>query len=213
MLFQNPSTKFQFFDSLSVLQNEPISSYNTTYATPASLHIYGLGMFPVRSPLLGESLICFLFLEVLRWFTSLRSPSHTYEFSVESPGSLPAGLPHSDICGSKPARDSPQLFAACHVLLRLWMPRHPPYALSSLTINLMERSRGSRLLKRIKRFRILNYASLLRSMRTKCYFCVVPFYSIFKELLFYSFECNKQNRRQVSSIILVDLDLFGEKST
>ena len=27
---------------------------------------------------------------------------------------------------------SPQLFAACHVLLRRLMPRHPPYALSSL---------------------------------------------------------------------------------
>ena len=35
------------------------------------------GLFPVRSPLLGESLICFLFLRVLRWFTSpgrLRHP-------------------------------------------------------------------------------------------------------------------------------------------
>jgi hypothetical protein len=102
------------------------------------LTLIRFGLFPVRSPLLGESLPCFLFLEVLRWFTSLRSPSHTYEFSVESPGSLPVGLPHSDICGSKPARDSPQLFAACHVLLRLWLPRHPPYALSSLTINLYE---------------------------------------------------------------------------
>jgi hypothetical protein len=140
-LFQNPSIKFQFYHSLSALRSRPILSYNTTYTTPASLHIYGLGIFPVRSPLLGESLFCFLFLEVLRWFTSLRSPSHTYEFSVESSGSLLMGLPHSDVCGSKPARDSPQLFAACHVLLRLWMPRHPPYALSSLTINLIESSR------------------------------------------------------------------------
>jgi hypothetical protein len=60
---------------------------------------------------------------------------HTYGFSMESSVSLLKGLPHSDICGSKPARDSPQLFAACHVLLRLWLPRHPPYALCSLTIN------------------------------------------------------------------------------
>ena len=29
---------------------------------------------------------------------------------------------------------SPKLFAANHVLLRLLAPRHPPYALSSLTI-------------------------------------------------------------------------------
>lgn len=32
------------------------------------------GLFPGRSPLLGESLIYFLFLEVLRCFSSLRWP-------------------------------------------------------------------------------------------------------------------------------------------
>ncbi len=45
-------------------------------------------------------------------------------------GLQPAGLPHSDICGSKIMCISPQLFAAYHVLLRLWEPRHPPYALT-----------------------------------------------------------------------------------
>jgi hypothetical protein len=45
----------------------------------------------------------------------------------------PAGFPHSDISGSKPARGSPKLFAACHVLHRLLAPRHPPRALCSLT--------------------------------------------------------------------------------
>jgi hypothetical protein len=39
------------------------------------------------------------------------------------------GLPHSDTHGSKPARGSPWLFAACHVLHRLLAPRHPPDAL------------------------------------------------------------------------------------
>ena len=48
------------------------------------------------------------------------------------------GFPHSDISGSKPACDSPELFAACHVLHRLLAPRHPPYALSSLTIKLTQ---------------------------------------------------------------------------
>ena len=34
--------------------------------------------------------------------------------------SLPdTGFPHSDICGSRDICSSPQLFAACHVLLRL----------------------------------------------------------------------------------------------
>ncbi len=41
----------------------------------------------------------------------------------------PAGLPHSEICGSQDICSSPQLFAAYHVLLRLREPRHPPYAL------------------------------------------------------------------------------------
>src|SRR6201989_1074762 len=43
--------------------------------------------------------------------------------------SLRSGLPHSDIHGSTPARGSPWLFAACHVLHRLLVPRHPPNAL------------------------------------------------------------------------------------
>ena len=42
------------------------------------------------------------------------------------------GLPHSDIHGSTPARGSPWLFAACHVLHRLLVPRHPPNALITL---------------------------------------------------------------------------------
>jgi hypothetical protein len=42
---------------------------------------------------------------------------------------LRGGLPHSDIPGSTSARLSPGLFAACHVLHRLSVPRHPPDAL------------------------------------------------------------------------------------
>ena len=44
------------------------------------------------------------------------------------------GLPHSDTHGSKPARGSPWLFAACHVLHRLLAPRHPPDALLILKL-------------------------------------------------------------------------------
>ena len=51
------------------------------------------------------------------------------------PGVCPGGLPHSDICGSLCICHSPQLFAACHVFLRLLVPRHPPCALYSLTNN------------------------------------------------------------------------------
>ena len=41
-------------------------------------------------------------------------------------------MPHSEILGSQPARGSPRLFAACHVLHRLLAPRHPPDALAFL---------------------------------------------------------------------------------
>ena len=49
-------------------------------------------------------------------------------------GFFPAGFPHSDILGLKGASPSPRLFAGSHVLHRRLAPRHPPYALSSLTI-------------------------------------------------------------------------------
>ena len=45
-------------------------------------------------------------------------------------------FPHSDICGSRIICIFPQLFAACHVLHRLLIPRHSPYALISLTFYL-----------------------------------------------------------------------------
>ena len=42
-----------------------------------------------------------------------------------------SGFPHSEICGSRVAHTSPQLIAACHVLHRLYAPRHPRIALTS----------------------------------------------------------------------------------
>src|SRR4051794_2822627 len=56
--------------------------------------------------------------------------SVTYGFSAGY--RLRGGFPHSEICGSKGARPSPQLIAACHVLHRLSVPRHPPDALKRL---------------------------------------------------------------------------------
>src|SRR5262249_36146824 len=47
---------------------------------------------------------------------------------------LAGGLPHSEFPGSPIARISPGLFAACHVLHRLSVPRHPPDALASRLI-------------------------------------------------------------------------------
>ncbi len=53
------------------------------------------------------------------------------------------GLPHSEIPGSTIARISPGLFAACHVLHRLSVPRHPPDALPSRFSRHTQRQRPS----------------------------------------------------------------------
>lgn len=45
-----------------------------------------------------------------------------------------ARFPHSVISGSMDICSSPKLFAAYHDLLRLLVPRHPPYALISLNV-------------------------------------------------------------------------------
>ena len=45
-----------------------------------------------------------------------------------------AGFPHSDTSGSLDMCSSPKLFAAYHVFHRLLVPRHPPCALTTLTV-------------------------------------------------------------------------------
>ena len=62
-----------------------------------------------------------------------------FQFPPFAPASLvtglqPAGLPHSDISGSKPVCSSPELVAAYHVLHRLQKPRHPPSALVTFSL-------------------------------------------------------------------------------
>ena len=87
------------------------------------------GLVRFRSPLLAESRLM-SFPPGTEMFQFPGFASRSYGFS---PGSLKrVGLPHSDTHGSTPARGSPWLFAACHVLHRLSVPRHPPNALTSL---------------------------------------------------------------------------------
>ena len=49
-------------------------------------------------------------------------------------------FPHSEICGSKAIRASPQLIAAYYVLHRLSTPRYPPNALKTLDRTVYEGS-------------------------------------------------------------------------
>ena len=66
---------------------------------------------------------CFLFLRLLRCFSSPGSPR------LSGNAVARIGLPHSEIPGSKVICTSPELIAACHVFRRLLKPRHPPSAL------------------------------------------------------------------------------------
>jgi hypothetical protein len=88
------------------------------------------GLLRFRSPLLTEYS---LLLQVLRCFSSLGVLARAMDSRRASPGITPGGFPHSDTSGSTLARSSPKHFVACHVLLRLLAPRHPPHALRSLT--------------------------------------------------------------------------------
>ena len=65
-----------------------------------------------------------------------RVPLHNLWIQLWIHGVFPCGFPHSEIRGSLDICSSPRLFAAYHVFLRLSVPRHPPCALSCLTISL-----------------------------------------------------------------------------
>ena len=97
-----------------------------SYNPGIALLQHRFGLFPGRSPLLGESLLFSL-------------PGGTKMFQFPPFASLSyiviitlqvIGLSHSEISGSKIICIYPELIAAYHVLHRLREPRHPPYALS-----------------------------------------------------------------------------------
>ena len=86
-------------------------------------------LFPVRSPLLRESLLISVPPGTEMFHFPGLSRAH-YEFMCTLLTSRPVGFPHSEISGSKAVCASPKLIAAYHVLHRLSEPRHPPYALN-----------------------------------------------------------------------------------
>jgi len=104
-------------------QSHPIMPHNPHPATPAGLTRDGFRLLPVRSPLLGES---FLFLGVLRCFSSPTYRHPVYVFNRGYQAITPGELPHSGIDGALPTCGPPSLFAACRALLRPVSPRHPP---------------------------------------------------------------------------------------
>ena len=96
------------------------------------VHALRFGLFRFRSPLLPESHVVFSssgYLDV----SVHRVPLLTLCIGVRILEVCSSGFPHSEISGSKDICSSPKLFAAYHVFHRLLVPRHPPYALSSMT--------------------------------------------------------------------------------
>ena len=92
------------------------------------------GLIRVRSPLLTDSRLISL-PGTTKMFQFAPCPTVDYTCSSTAGQAFTlTGFPHSDICGSRDICSSPQLFAACHVLLRLQSPRHSPCALCSLTV-------------------------------------------------------------------------------
>ena len=84
-------------------------------------HGTGLAIIRFRSPLLTE----YPFLQVLRCFTSLRTPRT--KLCGAGP-QQPAGYPIRTPSDQSPVGGSPRPIAAPHVLHRYCLPRHPPYA-------------------------------------------------------------------------------------
>jgi hypothetical protein len=74
----------------------------------------------------GVSLMSFPPATEMFQFAGFASPTYGFSWRYR----LRGGLPHSEIPGSTIARISPGLIAACYVLHRLSVPRHPPDALN-----------------------------------------------------------------------------------
>ena len=117
----------------SAFPNTVLVTLSITYCSSnPAVHAPQFRLLPFRSPLLRKSMFLF-FSSVLRMF-QFGFPSIRYELAYGYLRFALAGFPiqkspdQSDICSL------PAFIAAYHVFHRLLVPRHPPYALTCLTI-------------------------------------------------------------------------------
>ena len=109
-----------------------LDSLNQFRGPNPGMHARRFGLFPFRSPLLWKSHVVFFssgYLDV----SVHRVPFLTLWIGVRITEVCSVRFPHSEISGSMDICSSPKLFAAYHVFHRLLVPRHPPYALISIT--------------------------------------------------------------------------------
>lgn len=123
-------TRFRVRDCHTLWSAFPGSSANMSgsYRGPAtpmplSKHRFRL-IFPGSLATTTGITRCFLFLRVLRCFTSPGSLLVTMNSSQDS--RYTGGLPHSEIPGYNACYGLPRLIAVIRVLLRFLVPRHPP---------------------------------------------------------------------------------------
>ena len=113
-------------------QAVPLTDRLTYAVLNPSMHARWFGLFRFRSPLLTESHVVFSssgYLDV----SVHRVPFLKLCIGLRILEVCSSRFPHSEISGSKDICSSPKLFAAYHVFHRLLVPRHPPYALISIT--------------------------------------------------------------------------------
>ena len=130
--------------------------------------------------------VFFLFLWVLRCFSSPRSPPIHY-FTHVWINQLFSWLefPHSDIHGLLNICFSPWLFAAYHVFLRLLVPRHPPDALCTWPYNRLKRVTSG-----LYSLLLLVVNLFLVSLNKYSWWIVYPFYSCHPSMTgLYSIRC------------------------
>src|SRR5699024_7417879 len=105
--------------------------------TPKS-KLFGLGSFRFARRYLGNR-VCFLFLRVLRCFSSPGMPHLSYVFRQVYCSITNSGFPHSEILGSQFTYNFPRHIGVSPVLRQLLVPRHPPCALLHLTSFIMKK--------------------------------------------------------------------------
>ena len=140
--FPEPSANGAVCNSSTLVREGPNRSRDTGPATLARLTHGRFRLFPFRSPLLRESRLLYLpggtemvqfppFASSLLWIQRGMTGHDSRRVS-------PFGHPRIEARSS-----SPGLIAAYDALHRLPAPRHPPYALSSLTIENQKRTNTS----------------------------------------------------------------------
>ena len=109
-----------YYSWKSLVQSEPQHARTLVWALPVSL---------AATPGIDVSFSSSGYLDV----SVHRVPFLTLWIGVRMLEVCSSRFPHSEISGSMGICPSPKLFAAYHVLHRLLVPRHPPYALISIT--------------------------------------------------------------------------------